>query len=633
MRFSDDPFKIAGLNEDRRSGFVDDFQQTSSEVSDSFLVGRSRSMWLGKIVRTDKFRLGFFILTLLFTCLFGRLIYLQFNKGSEFRSLAEGNRLRLEQIPSARGIIFDRYHQPLVNNIANFSLFFQTSPPDEEKNKIEEVFRLVGLAEDEIREIFEQESYLPITIKENLSYEEALALMLKVEGISSLEVRVDPRRNYLTDLGLSHLLGYTSRITAEEKDEYLDKGYLLTERVGRIGLEEKYQDLLRGEFGKKQIEVDALGREVKVIAEEPAASGHNLILGLDAGLQQAAYDSLSQHLKSKSGAVIALDPRNGKVRAYISWPGYDNNGFGQGIGQEQYSQLVNDSLKPLFDRVIKGNYPSGSTIKPLIGLAALEEDLITRNTSVNSVGGVWYDKWFFPDWKTGGHGYTNIIKALAESVNTFFYYLALEDFEDRHGLGLDRMISYFQKFGLGSQTGIDLKGESLGFLPSPEWKAETKDEVWYPGDTLHLSIGQGDILVTPLQVANFTSVIANGGTLYKPQLLEKITTPQAGEITVEPEVLGRRLAGRDNIQIIRDGMRSAVTIGSARGLGALEAAGKTGTAQVGGDQTPHAWFTGFYPYQNPELVLTVLVENGGEGSEAAVPIARDILNWYALSRQ
>ncbi|HLC64348.1 MAG TPA: penicillin-binding protein 2 [Patescibacteria group bacterium] len=636
MRRFSDPFVIkhgGGLKENK-------FPQSGqlAEVSGAFLVGGGHSLWLVRLVSAKKIRLFLLVLVLVFVVLFSRLFFLQFSKGSYFKGLAEGNRLRLEQVLPSRGIIFDRHGVPLVENVAFFTLFFESSQikaDPGQKEAVRQRLEKIGFEAGAVEEILGRESFLPMPIKENLTYEEALELMIDIKGIEALKIEIDQQRKYQENLGLSHLLGYTSRINPEEKNYYLDLGYQLTEKVGRLGIEEYYQEALRGEPGKKQIEVDSLGREIKVLAEEEAIGGNSLFLSLDAGLQEQVNRTLRKYLPNRAGAIVALDPNSGKVRAFSSWPPFDNNEFSQGISADSYQSLVANPLKPLFDRAIAGEYPSGSTIKLIMGLAGLEEGLIARETIVYSIGGVWYDKWFFPDWKEGGHGLTNIIKAIAESVNTYFYYLALEEFEGRQGLGLEKMLSYFSSFGLGQSLGIDINGEKEGFLPTKKWKEEAKGEIWYPGDTLHLAIGQGDILVTPLQVASFTAAIANGGILYQVQLLEKITESASGQtITIGPEALKRSLGKYSNLEIIKEGMRQAVVSGSARGIYGLAeaAAGKTGTAQVGGNELPHAWFTGFLPYDNPQLVITVLVENGGEGSDMAVPVAREILSWYESNR-
>ena len=637
MRSFFDPFLIPSSSAKMKEGSLGG-SSFDHEVSETFLVGQRPAIWLGSLVSQRRLKWFIFGLIFLFLVLGGRLFHLQILEGPAFRGLAEGNRLRWEFIASQRGIFFDRFGVPLVENVATFSLLFYPSEFRQSLDAPEQLQLLLAplaLTENQISDLLKNDSYLPVAVKENLSYEQALDLMIKVQPFSYLEVVVDPQRKYRGQSALAHLLGYTSRITPEEKDDFLKKGYQLTEKVGRTGLEEYYQEILRGIPGQREIEIDAYGQELKVIAEQAPASGQNLVLSIDAGLQEAIYQSLKARLPRRGAAVVALDPRSGQLRALVSWPTFDNNQFSSALSEADYQSLIQNSLHPLFNRAIAGEYPSGSTIKLIIGLAALKEGLISKNSYINSVGGVWYDQWFFPDWKSGGHGYTNIIKALAESVNTFFYYLALEEFDGHQGLGLAKIVSYFTRFGLGEPLGINLPGERPGFVPTTAWKEAAKNEPWYPGDTLHLVIGQGDLLVTPLQVAAFTAAVANGGTLYRPQLVEKMVSADGEETGMPPIIIRENIASVADTQVIKEGMRSAVTAGSARGLGGLGAtvAAKTGTAESPGEnKLPHAWLTAFLPADDPELVLTVLVENGGEGSEAAAPIAREVFDWYIKNR-
>lgn len=607
------------------------------EVTENFLIGNAPSLWLGGIISRRKFLLLLLAMVALFSILFGRLFYLQINKGSYYRQLTEGNRLRLEIIPANRGIIFDLYEQPLVSNEPSFSLIVY--PQEIKKEQANDVLATLSrenaAAVDLVKEVYSQPKYFPLVVAENLTYEQAIGLKIKMKDFNGWKLEVDPVRHYFFDGAMSHVLGYTSRITEAEKEGYLQKGYLLTEKVGRSGLEEQYQDILHGQAGKMRIEVDSLGREQKIIAQEDSVPGANLILNVDAGLQEQIVKTLKRLAPGRSGAVVALDPNNGEIRALVSWPTFNHNAFSQGISNDDYQKIINDKLNPLFNRSISGEYPPGSTIKIILGAAALQEKLISRTSQILSVGGVWYEQWFFPDWKEGGHGYVNIISALANSVNTFFYYLALESFDGHQGLGLTKMLTYLANFGLGKETGVDLNQESSGFLPSAAWKEQVKGEAWYPGDTLHLAIGQGDILATPLQVACYTAAIANGGTLYRPHLIHKIIEPGSGKITeVLPEIESKIFINKINFDIIREGMRAAVTNGSARGVASagINLAGKTGTAQSSSNKPPHAWFTSFGPYEKSSLVITVLIENGGEGSETAVPIAREIWQWYDANR-
>lgn len=609
------------------------------EINETFSPGGNACLWIGKIISSSKHRLSFIFILLIFSVLIARLCYLQIFQGANLRALADSNRFRKEIIPASRGVIFDSQGIALVDNIPSFSLFLNTAElksHQEEKLEIKNILIGSGLKDEtSVDELFKSESYLPVAVAENLPYEQAINLQLRTKNINSLKIDIDSYRNYMNGENFCHLLGYLSRITPQDKDYYLKKGYRLTEKVGSYGLEEFYQNKLRGNDGMRLIEVDSLGREKSVIAEKSPESGNNLYLNIDSGLQNFIGDTLKKYIRNKAGVVIALNPNNGKVLGLVSWPAFDNNNFSRGISLTEYQKLIDNPLKPLYNRAISGEYPSGSTIKLIMSVAGLYEGVITRQTLVNSVGGVYYDKWFFPDWKAGGHGFTNVIKALADSVNTFFYYLALEDFDGHHGLGLKLMLKYFHDFGLGEKMGIDLFGEKTGFLPDPEWKVKTKGEAWYPGDTLHLAIGQGDLLVTPLQVAAFTAAVANEGTLFMPELVERIIDLTKGEDTIiEPKIIRGDLANKSVFNIVAEGLRAGVISGSSANLNNLPvaAAGKTGTAQAGENILPHAWFTGYIPYENPQITLTVLVENGGDGSSVAVPIAKDIFKWYIENR-
>jgi penicillin-binding protein 2 len=320
------------------------------------------------------------------------------------------------------------------------------------------------------------------------------------------------------------------------------------------------------------------------------------------------------------------------VRALVSYPSYDGNSFSQPALRTQAAEAILDERQLLFNRAVSGTYPPGSTIKPFIAAGALAEDIITPGTTYQSTGGLSIGIWNFPDWKAGGHGTTNVTKAIAESVNTFFYLITGGD-ETRTGLGVKRTTNYLAKFGWGEPTGIDIPSEAAGFLPSPEWKEEVKDEHWYIGDTYHLAIGQGDVLVTPIQLAVSTASVANGGTVHEPFLVRALTWPDK-DPKDRPTTARHTTVPAADIATVRAGMRETVTAGSGRSLSLLATpvAGKTGTSQISGTDETHAWFTSFGPYAEPELVVTVLVERGGAGDKVAAPIARDIWQWWGDNR-
>jgi penicillin-binding protein 2 len=375
----------------------------------------------------------------------------------------------------------------------------------------------------------------------------------------------------------------------------------------------------------------------RIIAEEPSVPGDNLILAIDLDLQKRAEEALKRSLhaaRQTRGSVIVMQPKTGEVLALVSLPAFDNNAFAKGIDQETYAKLLADKDRPLFPRAIAASLPSGSTFKPAIAAAALEEHVVTPATTVHSTGGISYGAWFFPDWKPGGHGTTDVRKAIAESVNTFFYAVG-GGYDKIKGLGPERIATYARKFGFGEQSGIDLPSEGAGFVPTPEWKKQAKGEQWYIGDTYHLAIGQGDLLVTPLQIAEMTAVFANGGSLVRPHVVSAVAKADGTRVDRQPEIITKQVVSPETIKVVREGMRRTVEAGSARSFNTLpiEVAAKTGTAQWKSGAPTHAWFTSFAPFADPELVITVSVEEGGEGSSIAAPVAKDLYAWYYGGRK
>ena len=439
-------------------------------MEDSFLFGENNNETLKKTFDFDKVKHVFSFLVIFFLVLVFRLFWLQIFKGDEYRALAEGNRVRTVSIEPKRGIIYDSNRIPLVKNEANFVLYL--IPSDMPKGELErdEVLRKLAfiidnefandLQQDEYRnennslenyssfvfledssyfyfvkdkldkiKIGSLESFRPLFIMDNLDYESAIAISLEVEKMPGVSLSIKMGRSYIISdeflPSLSHVVGYTGKIS--ERDlEIFGEEYSLIDYIGKTGLEYFYENELKGQKGKKYVEVDALGREKKIINELPPIDGSNLVLSLDSDLQLKIEEILKEHLKKNNlsrASVVALNPQNGEILSLVSWPAYDNNIFSRGVSQVDYSRLLNNPNRPLFNRVVSGNFPSGSTLKPIIAVAALEEKVIKESTYINSSGGIRVGQWYFPDWKAGGHGLTNVKKALAESVNTFFYYI------------------------------------------------------------------------------------------------------------------------------------------------------------------------------------------------------------------
>ncbi|NUM25407.1 MAG: penicillin-binding protein 2 [Candidatus Buchananbacteria bacterium] len=602
---------------------------------------------LGSLVNVQAINLWLVLIMFGLLILLGRAAYLQISQGNHFSTVAEGNRIRIRDIKASRGVIYDRHRNLLVENISAFSLAVipVDLPHDEDERRrlAEELSPIAEKSGEEIYNLMKEQSpysYQPLVLRENLTDDQAIVTEIISSRYPGVTLYSNSYRHYLTtpnQPSLSHILGYTGKIEESKLQEYLANGYLIDDYIGKAGLEMSYEKKLKGVNGKEQVEVDALGETKEILAYQKALPGNNLVLTIDSELQKVAEESLRKNLKANNknrGAVIGLDPKSGEVLIMVSLPAYDNNLFTRGIKQEDFSNLINDPDKPLFPRAISGEYPSGSTFKLVVGAAALEEGVANVNTGFNSVGGVAVGKWFFPDWKAGGHGWTTIYKAIAESVNTYFYMVG-GGYNDFEGLGVNRIKKYAQAFGLTKPLGIDLPNEADGFFPDPEWKEKTKNEIWYIGDTYNISIGQGDILVTPLQVAAWTSVFANSGILYQPYLVKEILDSENNLIeTAKPRVINQNFISQKNIAAISAGLRQGVTSGSARYLSGLPiaAAAKTGTAQWSSNKENHAWATAFAPYENPQIVLTVLAEESGEGSRVAIPVVYDILKWWSENR-
>src|SRR3989338_1766979 len=588
--------------------------------------------------RTLLILLLFFFLS--FSVIIFRMVYLQLFAGDHFRALAEGNRIRVQTLQASRGVMYDRRGTLLVNNVPDFRI--EVVPGDllrdpRALNQLQTMLQVTfpsALLEIEASITdFSPHSFAPKIIVDHIPYDTALDLMLATKDLPGVHIVTSSSRAYLGTPSLAHVIGYTGKISKEELASPEYSGYEFIDSLGKTGLEFSYEEVLRGMPGKKFVEVDALGKEKVVLAEKVSKQGNNLVVSLDADMQQFITERVNVWLSEKkldAASVVILEPKSGKILSLVSVPYYDNNAFHRGAPQEVLQATLADERRPLLFRALQGTYPSGSTFKPFVAAAALAENIITPSTSISSTGGIRIGVWFFPDWKAGGHGSTNVTKALAESVNTFFYMIG-GGYEDFTGLGVERITHYARLFGLGDVTGVDIPGESKGFLPTKVWKEATYGERWYVGDTYHYAIGQGDILVTPLKMAFAYAALVNGGTLYRPSIVDRIVDAERKDIEVfEPFVIRSHFIQPELIAVVKSGLRQAVLSGSARSLQSLpvESGGKTGTAQFGNADKTHAWFIGFAPYDDPQLVVSILVEAGGQGNDTALPIAKEILTWY-----
>ncbi|MEY4745376.1 MAG: hypothetical protein RL272_1321 [Candidatus Parcubacteria bacterium] len=602
----------------------------------------SQPSYLGLALGAKKLRIAFGAITALLAVIVLRAADVQIVKGGDYVRLAEGNRSRMILVPVERGVMYDRSGAALVRNVPDFSVYVTPDDlPKEPQSRRDAVARLADILSVTPADIeaklaeFKDYGGSAVTVADNITHDQAVLVEIENAATPGIALATGMRREYLEGAGtpsLSHILGFEGRLTKAELAAQAGEQYQPSDFIGKTGLERSYESVLRGSYGKRRVEVDATGRTKKILSEEPGASGGNLVLTIDAGLQKDVEKIFKDGLKAagkKRGSVIVMKPSTGEILAMVSEPAFDDNLFAKGITPAQYKALTDDPDRPLFPRAVAGTLASGSVFKPVVGAAAMTERIVTPNTTILSTGGIKVDRWYFPDWKAGGHGPTDLAKAIAESVNTYFYYVG-GGYGDFAGLGIDRITSYARKFGFGAPLGIDLPSEAAGFLPSKRWKEQVKGEAWYIGDTYHAAIGQGDVLVTPLQIASMTAVFANRGALVRPRVVSAVTSAEGTRTEKAAQVIDPQVTDAASIDAVRKGMRQAVTSGSARALADLPVAvaGKTGTAQWHPTKPPHAWFTSFAPYDKPEIVVTVMIEEGVEGSATATPVAEAIYRRY-----
>lgn len=594
------------------------------------------------------------LILLVVSLLVFRLASLQLLDGGRNLALANGNRTRETVTRAPRGNVIDRHGVMLAQNQASYDIVVipQRLPEDEaaRENTYREVASLLQMTPGKVRAAADPacsiekgdcpNPLLPRLVAESVPREAALQIDAAGARMPGFLLDVNPIRAYNDEGLLGPVLGYTGRISAEELKE--NPGYRPTDLIGKLGLELQYESELRGRDGGEQIEVDAAGSPIRTISSRPATSGNNLVLSIDQGLEKKMAESIRAQMESagaERAAGVALDPRTGEVLAAVSLPSYDNNLFAGGISQEDYSRLTSDPGQPLFNKVTSGRYPSGSIIKPLVAAAALQEGVVTPQTTIEDKGYIDVanendpnaPKQRFRTYEEGNLGVLNLTRALALSSNVYFYTIG-GGFGNIKGLGVERLASYYQRFGLGEKTGIDLPSESAGRVPDRVWKKEALGESWYKGDTYNMSVGQGNLLVTPLQMAVSTAVIANGGKVMKPHLVRQVTDPQGAVVReIKPEVVRQDFIAPQHLQTVRHAMREVVRTGTAAGRFDQEVpvkvAGKTGSAESGGPKS-HSWFSAFAPYEDPQIVVVVLVERAGGGARFAGPAVRETLSWY-----
>lgn len=585
---------------------------------------------------------GFFIFGLiLFFLLFAKTVQLQVIENENLLAQSEENKFAMYQIQAERGVIYDRSLNQLVFNQPSFDLVVDIRDlPKSETEKLrvlKEVSQIVNLNLEELEKKIEESETSLVSVSENLSHQTLIILETKIGDLAGFKILNNTVREYKDGEDFAHLIGYTGKIRTEELRE-APEFYSIFDYVGRDGLEKFYETTLRKNPGKLQIEKDVLGKEISSEVIQLPEPGKNLVLWLDSGLQKKIKEELEKELKnvgSKKGVAVALDPKTGGVLALVSLPSFDNNLFQGSSDPKIVKDLLQDPLQPLFNQVISGTFPTGSTIKPLIASAALEEKIISPEKKIYDPGFIEVPHQYNPeitykylDWTV--HGWVDMRKAIAESCNVYFYTIG-GGYGEQEGLGPTRIKNYLSLFGWGQKTGIDLPGEAQGLLPDPSWKKEVKGENWWDGDTYHFSIGQGDLSVSPLQVAAAFSAIANGGKLFKPQLVQKIIDDKKNVIEeIKPEIIRENFIDPKNLQIVREGMRGAVFYGSSAILGDLtvKVAAKTGTAETSKKEIYHEWITVFAPYDDPQIVLTIMIEDVKGMQPVAARVAKPVLEWY-----
>jgi penicillin-binding protein 2 len=560
--------------------------------------------------------------------LIGQLWRLQVLEGGYFRDASDKNRIRVRPIAAPRGILFDRHGLPLVDNRPAFTLSIIPRELDDRDAVLGRLSALLGIPFQELTEAVARvprDSFSPLRVRRGLTLDDVAKVEEWKLDLPGVVVEVEPQRAYPTSRFAAHLLGYVR----EASDEQLRDGrYRRGDMVGQSGLERLLDDHLRGLDGGERIEVDALGRPIRVIYQTEPRPGAEVVTTIDRRIQEAAERAMEGH----AGAVVVMDPRNGDVLALTSTPAFEIDQFTGAIDRQAWLRVVQDPQHPLLNRVIQSQYAPGSVFKIIVAAAGLQEGSITPLERVNCTGEFHLGGWTFKDWKHEGHGVVDLHRAIAQSCNVYFYQAGLR-------IGGSTIARYASAFGLGQKTGIDLGGEKLGLIPQPRSRRGAR--AFLGGETLNLAIGQGALLVTPMQVARFMAAVANGGVLWKPRLVQRIEQPGRGVVWSDPgEVKGHVELSPVVWAFLRHSLWSVVNEGGT-GAGAripgLDIAGKTGTAQMIANSKAekgedHAWFAAFAPVNDPQVVVVVLVERGGKGGQVAAPIARKVFDAIFLEK-
>ncbi len=572
-----------------------------------------------------------------------RLIFLQIYQHKLYTTLSEHNQITLLPLPPKRGLIFDRNGVLLAKNIPVFSLEVIPEYTHNLRSTITQLKKLVTLDEDDISEFYkllkQTKHFQSIPIKIQLTPEEVAKFAVNQYQFPGVMIKARLIRDYPLGAALSQVVGYVGRINAQEYSQIDQSNYSIDGYIGKVGIEKYYEAQLHGKAGYEKVEIDASGRIIRVLQKQPAIAGDNLYLTIDSELEQVAEKALGDN----AGAVVAIQPNTGEILALVSNPSYDPNQFVAGLSNKTFLALQDAPDRPLYNRALRGQYPIASTIKPFLGLAGLNNGVITPEYTIRDPGYFILNgtNHVYHDWLHRGHGYVNLTKAITESCDTYFYNLA-------NLLGINAIDEVLHEFGFGSTTGIDMNEELPGLVASPAWKKQRMQQHWYSGDTVNASIGQGYMLTTPLQLANATAALATRGQHFQPHLLYKLALPNQDTVTISSIELTPIVFQPATWQVVLSAMHDVIYAGDGTGYrfgrnAPYDAAGKTGTAQVyslkqdqhSNDQTTpkslrdHSLFIAFAPFNNPQIALAVVVEH----SKEAASVARKVLDYYLLQEK
>jgi penicillin-binding protein 2 len=570
-----------------------------------------------------------------------RMWHLQILEGSKYRYQSENNRIRLEDIHAPRGIIFDRNGTPLVENRPAYHLLLIREDVRDMGQTIKEIARMSGRPAEEFHAILESNKntpkFLPLRLLSDLDRDCLARIEAQRVRLPGVFVQLEPKREYRWNGTAAHLIGYLSEITEAELRNEAYQGYFMGENIGRFGVEGAFEKHLHGKRGGRQVEVDAIGRRMRLLDEVLPISGRNLWLTIDIELQKVAETCL----EGRVGSIVALDPNTGAILAMANTPTFDQEKFIRGLSKPEWQALSKDPNHPLLNRSMGASYPPGSTYKAFIALAALSEGVVTPDTPFHCPGFLSFAGRDYHCWRHGGHGSVSLLPAIIQSCDVYFYNCGMR-------LGVDRIAQYANYFGLGEKTGIGLSGELSGLIPTSAWKKQTYNVPWQKGETLSIAIGQGFDLVTPLQLTLGYAAIANGGRLWSPFVVRRIEGNSAEKLDeIKGKVRRKIPIDPRHFDLVKKGLMGVVedARGTAHGIKAKSylTAGKTGTAQViplgdgPGRKNPniskdqykdHAWFVGYAPADNPQIVVGAVVEHGGHGSSAAAPLVQKVISAF-----